>query len=218
MPPAPRPLSCAGAAATPAVLKMPAGARQTRSCVAIGVSTGGPPAVQKVLAALPADFPAFILIAQHMPATFTGPFAQRLNSASQISVKEAEDGERPKPGWAYVCPGGKHLSLTGRGTMPYISVSLEPTSAIYKPSATVLMESAGRVMGPHAVGVIMTGMGSDGCEGIESLRKQGGFVIAQNEASCVVYGMPKAVVDANFADEIVELDKLAETILEAVHR
>jgi two-component system chemotaxis response regulator CheB len=80
------------------------------------------------------------------------------------------------------------------------------------------MESAGRVMGPHAIGVIMTGMGSDGCEGIESLRKQGGFVIAQNEASCVVYGMPKAVVDANFADEIVELDKLAETILEAVHR
>lgn len=192
--------------------------RVTRDCVAIGVSTGGPPAVQKVLSALPKDFPAFILIAQHMPGTFTGPFAKRLDGVSQISVKEAEDGERPKPGWAYVAPGGKHMSLEGRNSMPYLSISTEPLEALYKPSATVLMESAGKVMGARTVGVIMTGMGSDGCEGMKSLKQKGGVVIAQNEASCVVYGMPKAVVDAGLADEIVELDKLAETISAAIYR
>ena len=190
----------------------------THECVAIGVSTGGPPAVQRVLSALPKDFPAYILIAQHMPGTFTGPFAKRLDGVSQISVKEAEDGEKPKSGWAYVSPGGKHMSLEGRNAAHYITISAEPASALYKPSATVLMESTGKLLGSRAVGVIMTGMGSDGCDGMKVLKQRGGHVIAQNEASCVVYGMPKAVVDAGLADEVVELDKLAETIVAAVYK
>jgi two-component system chemotaxis response regulator CheB len=190
----------------------------TRDCVAIGVSTGGPPAVQRVLSALPKDFPAYILIAQHMPGTFTGPFAKRLDGVSQISVKEAEDGERPHPGVAYVSPGGKHLRLDGRNTMPYLTVTTDPVSALYKPSATVLMESTGKVIGPRAVGVIMTGMGSDGCDGVKVLKQKGGYVIAQDEASCVVYGMPKAIADAGLADEIVPLDKIAETINAAIYR
>jgi len=189
-----------------------------RDCVAIGVSTGGPLAVQRVLSALPKDFPAYILIAQHMPGTFTGPFAKRLDGVCQISVKEAEDGERPKPGWAYVAPGGRHMSLEGHNASFHLSISSEPASALYKPSATVLMESVGRALGSRSAGVIMTGMGSDGCDGMKVLKQKGGHVIAQNEASCVVYGMPKAVVDAGLADEIVELDKLAGTIAAAVYK
>ena len=210
--------SLSAPSAPPVPLVSPRGGRVTHDCVAIGVSTGGPPAVQKVLSVLPQDFPAYILIAQHMPGTFTGPFAKRLDGVSQINVKEAEDGERPKPGWAYVAPGGKHLSLEGRNSMPYLVVSPEPASALYKPSATVLMESTGKLLGSRVVGVIMTCMGSDGCEGMKVLKQKGGHVIAQNEASCVVYGMPKAVVDAGLADEIVELDRLAETIHAAIYK
>jgi two-component system chemotaxis response regulator CheB len=214
-PPPPPPPSAPAGPVTPVA---PRSGTATHDCVSIGVSTGGPPAVQRVLSALPKDFPAYILIAQHMPGTFTGPFAKRLDGVCQINVKEAEDGERPKPGWAYVSPGGKHLLLEGRNTTHYLTISAEPVSALYKPSATVLMESSGRLLGSRVVGVIMTGMGSDGCDGVKVLKQKGGYVIAQNEASCVVYGMPKAVVDAGLADEIVELDKLAETIVASVYK
>lgn len=194
------------------------GGRATRDIVAIGVSTGGPPAVQKVLSALPANFPACILIAQHMPASFTGAFAKRLDAVSQISVKEAETGDKVAPGLAYVAPGGQHVRLDLRGSLPSIIVTKTPEEALYKPSANVLMETVGASMGRRAVGVIMTGMGSDGTEGMRVLKQRGGYVIAQNEASCVVYGMPKSVVDAGLADEVVELDGLAESITSALYR
>lgn len=212
-----RPAPAAATPPRPRVAPRPAG-RPAREFVAIGVSTGGPPAVQKVLSALPADFPACIFIAQHMPATFTGPFARRLDAVSKIGVKEAETGDRIKNGMAYVCPGGKHLRVDLRGAVPQLKVTTEPTSALYKPSANVLMESVGMSVGPRSVGVIMTGMGSDGVEGMKVLKAKGGHVIAQNEASCVVYGMPKAVVDADLADDIVELDALAETITAALYK
>lgn len=189
-----------------------------RDIIAIGVSTGGPPAVQKVLSALPEKFPSCILIAQHMPAAFTKPFAQRLDSVCKISVKEAENGDPVKNGLAYVCPGGKHLRLDMKGALPQISVVTEPESALYKPSANVLMESVGNSMGSRAVGVIMTGMGSDGFEGMKVLKAKGGFIVAQNEASCVVYGMPKAVIDAGLADEVVDLDDIAESIAAALYK
>ena len=208
----------AAASAPSGPVTLPRGVRLIRDCVSIGVSTGGPPAVQKVLSALPEDFPAFILIAQHMPGTFTGPFAKRLDGVSKINVKEAEDGERPKPGWAYVAPGGLHMSVEGRSSMPYLTISTEPASALYKPSANVLMESSGRMFGSRVLGVMMTGMGSDGCEGAKVLKEKGGHLIAQNEASCVVYGMPKAVVDAGLADDVVELDRLAEAIVAALYK
>jgi two-component system chemotaxis response regulator CheB len=189
-----------------------------RECIAIGVSTGGPPAVQKVLTALPEKFPGYILIAQHMPASFTGPFASRLDSLCNIRVKEAESGEQPVAGTAYVCPGGKHLRLEMRGPLPCISVTAEPLEALYKPSANVLMETVSRVHGARALGVMMTGMGNDGVEGTKILKQNGGYMLAQNEASCVVYGMPKAVVDARLADEVVELDKLADAMFDAMFR
>lgn len=192
--------------------------RQTRDYVAIGVSTGGPPAVQKVLSALPADFPACIFIAQHMPASFTGPFAKRLDSVSKIHVKEAESGDRIQNGVAFVAPGGKHLRVDLRGATPVLSVVADPVDALYKPSATVLMESIGQAVGSRTLGVMMTGMGSDGMEGMKVLKSKGGYALAQNEASCVVYGMPKAVVDAGLANEVVDVDRLAEAIMAALYK
>ena len=192
--------------------------RPKRDIVAIGVSTGGPPAVQKVLSALPADFPACILIAQHMPATFTDAFARRLDNVCKIHVSEARGGDKIGPGLAYVCPGGRHLRLDMHGPLPFIDVVSEPADALYKPSVNVLMESAGNSMGRRVVGVTMTGMGSDGVEGSRILKEKGGYLIAQNEASCVVYGMPKAVVDAGLADEVVGVDSLAASIQDALYR
>jgi two-component system chemotaxis response regulator CheB len=184
--------------------------------VAIGVSTGGPPAVQRILAALPAAFPVPLLIAQHMPAAFTGPFAARLDSQSQISVKEADPLERVKAGTAYVCPGGRHLRLENRKGTLMAAVTEEPKDALYKPSANVLMETVGLALGPRALCVMLTGMGSDGLEGTKILKSKGGYAIAQSEATCVVYGMPKALVDFNLADEIVDLDDMAAAIVAAV--
>ncbi|KAF4530375.1 hypothetical protein B566_EDAN018519 [Ephemera danica] len=181
--------------------------------VLIGVSTGGPPAVQKILSALPADFPVPILIAQHMPAAFTGPFAKRLDIQSQITVKEAEGVERLASATAYICPGGKHLRLENRfGTLTGV-VTAEPLQALYKPSANVLMETGGLALGRRVLCVMLTGMGSDGLEGTKVLKEKGGYAIAQSESSCVVYGMPKAIVDAGLADEVVDIDHMAETIL-----
>ncbi len=190
--------------------------RGVRDMIAIGVSTGGPPAVQKILSALPANFPAAILIAQHMPAAFTGPFAKRLDNTCAISVSEAVDGERPKAGHAYIAPGGKHMRLRMKGPLPTLEISEEPSSALYKPSATELMHSVAKCMPRRAIGLILTGMGSDGLEGIRALKEKGGYIMAQNEASCVVYGMPKAIVDANLSDQTLELDAVAGALITAV--
>lgn len=193
-------------------------ARPVRDIVAIGVSTGGPPAVQKVLSRLPENFPASILIAQHMPAAFTGPFAKRLDGVCAIKVKEAENGERLTPGTAYIAPGGKHLRLEQRGTMIEVVVTGDPAEALYKPSANVLMESVGKKFGRRALGVILTGMGSDGMEGMKVLKQAGGRAIAQSDATCVVYGMPKAIVDAGLSDEIVDIDDVAEAIINNLYK
>ena len=187
-----------------------------RDLVVIGVSTGGPPVVQKILSALPADLPACILIAQHMPAAFTNPFAKRRDSVCQIGVTEAQDGDKFKTGHAYVCPGGKHLGIRMRGPLPAIFLAEEPRDALYKPSANVLFETAGKAMGRRTLGVILTGMGSDGCEGSKVLKEKGGCLIAQNEASCVVYGMPKAIVDNKLANLILDVDDIANAIITTV--
>jgi two-component system chemotaxis response regulator CheB len=173
--------------------------------------------VQKILSALPQNFPASILIAQHMPATFTGPFAKRLDAQCAVSVKEAEHGERIQPGWVYIAPGGKHMLLERHGATPELTITPEPTSELYKPSATILMNSVAHVNPGRTLGVILTGMGSDGCIGIKTLKGNGGYILAQSEASCVVYGMPKAVVDAGLADQIIDIENMATAISSAVH-
>lgn len=205
----------ASVSATPAAaLTIPAG-RPKRDIVAIGVSTGGPPAVQKILSALPSDFPAAILIAQHMPAAFTGPFAARLNNTSALTVKEAQNGEKIRIGTVYISPGGQHITVKPNLD---IVISPEPTSELYKPSATLLMDSVGRVFGRKALGVMLTGMGSDGMEGAKIFKQQGGRLIAQSEQTCVVYGMPKAVVDAGLTDEIVDLENIPQAMIDGLFK
>ena len=201
--------------ARPAV--RPSGA-PIRDLVAIGVSTGGPPAVQKVLSVLPQDFPAGILIAQHMPAAFTGPFAKRLDGVCQITVKEAEDGERLQTGVAYVAPGGKHLRIDQKISRIDVRVVEEPREALYKPSASVLFDAVALGVGRRALGVVLTGMGSDGLEGMRVLKAKGGRALAQSDSTCVVYGMPKAIVDAGLADEIVDIDDMGEAILHNLYK
>ena len=212
----PRPVAPSPASFSPASAHKPVSPSSTRDIVAIGVSTGGPPAVQKVLSALPGNFPASILIAQHMPAAFTGPFAKRLDAQCAISVKEAESGDKLQHSCAYVAPGGRHMLLERRGAAPGLTITSEPASELYKPSATVLMGSVAKINPRRTVGVILTGMGSDGCVGIKALKDNGGYILAQSEASCVVYGMPKAVVDAGLADQIVDIEDMAAAIAAAV--
>lgn len=192
--------------------------KQIRDVVAIGVSTGGPPAVQKVLAGLPENFPAAVLIAQHMPAAFTGPFAKRLDGLSRLSVKQAEHGERVLPGTVYVAQGGRHLAIDQKVSHIEIVITDQPAEALYKPSADVLASSVARGVGKRALGVILTGMGSDGKLGIQELKSKGGRVLAQSDATCVVYGMPKAVVDAGLADQIVDIDDMSQAIINSLYQ
>ncbi len=214
--PAKSSLATAGAGAMAARSGTFTPCKGARDLIAIGVSTGGPPAVQKLLSALPENFPAAILIAQHMPAAFTGPFAKRLDSTSKITVTEAVSGERPKSGHAYICPGGRHMRLRMKGPLPEILITDEPREALYKPAATELMHSVAECMPRRAIGLILTGMGSDGLEGIRALKQKGGYIMAQNEASCVVYGMPKAIVDANLSDHTLDIDNIADALIKAV--
>lgn len=195
------------------VREIPPSGKIQRDIVAIGVSTGGPPAVQKILSHLPAEFPASILIAQHMPGAFTGPFAKRLNESTPLNVREAENGDVIRPGWAYIAPGGLHLLISQKVSRIEAVVSMEPCDALYKPSANVLFSSVARGVGARALGVVLTGMGNDGLLGIRELKNMGGRVLAQSEETCVVYGMPKAIVDEGLADQVVELEKMAETIV-----
>lgn len=185
--------------------------------VAIGTSTGGPKALQEIIPKLPKDFPTPIVIAQHMPPNFTGPFAERLNQLSQITVKEAEEGESLRQGVAYVAPGRGHMRVKRvRGIETVLTVSENKDEFIYRPSVDTLMFSVAEFFPGRALGVILTGMGNDGLKGLTELKKTGGRIFAQNEETCVVYGMPKAVVDAGIADKVLSIEDMAGEIINAV--
>ncbi len=185
--------------------------------VAIGTSTGGPKALQEIIPKLPKDFPAPIVIAQHMPPNFTGPFAERLNQLSQITVKEAEEGESLKNGVAYIAPGRGHMRVKRpRGIETVITISENKDEFIYRPSVDALMFSVAEFFPGRSLGVILTGMGHDGLEGLTQLKRTGGRVFAQNEDTCVVYGMPKAVVDGGIADKILSIEEIAGEIINSV--
>jgi len=183
------------------------------SIIGIGISTGGPSALAKMLPRISADIPASIVIAQHMPSTFTKPLAERLDKISQLRVKEAENGEQLLPGHAYICPGGKHIMIEKKDTVTLYDRELF-VNHHYCPSASLLMSSISRVYADNAMCVIMTGMGSDGLEGITEAKKKRSYVIAQSESSSVIFGMPKAVISNNLQDEIVHLDNIADRINE----
>jgi len=189
-----------------------------KKLVTIGTSTGGPQALQTVITRLPGNLPAPVVVVQHMPAGFTKSLADRLNSISEISVKEASNDEIIKPGQVYIAPGDFHLRIApAGGGERKIVLSQEPRVGNLRPTVNYMFDSAAQ-FGTDLVSVIMTGMGSDGCEGMKKIKATGGYSIAQDENSCVVYGMPKAVVDAGLADEILPLNKIAEAIVEAVRR
>ena len=188
-----------------------------KKVVVIGTSTGGPQALQTVITRLPRNLPCGVVVVQHMPAGFTKSLAERLDSISEIAVKEAEHDEIIKPGQVYIAPGDYHLRIAPAGGERKIVLSQEPRVGNLRPTVNYMFDSASQ-FGRDLVSVIMTGMGSDGCEGMKKVKATGGYSIAQDENSCVVYGMPKAVVDAGLADEIRPLDKIAEAIVEAVRR
>lgn len=181
-------------------------------CVAIGVSTGGPPVIQSILNSLPGDFPASILIAQHMPKEFTKIFAERINKSSAINVKEAETGDVIQKGNAYIAQGGKHLIVKRQGVNIIGELTQHPVKSLYHPSVDVLFSSTTEAYGSSVLGVILTGMGKDGVKGLKLLKNRGGLVIAQNEESCVVYGMPKAAVDAGVVDHVQSVDGISASI------
>lgn len=184
----------------------------TEKLIIIGASTGGTEAIREVLQPLPPDSPA-VLIAQHMPAGFTKSFAQRLDSLSRIHVKEAEHGERVLPGYAYIAPGGFHLSL-GRSGANYVAhLDQEPPVNRHRPSIDVLFDSAAKHAGKNAIGIILTGMGKDGAEGLLRMRKAGAHTLAQDEASCVVFGMPREAIAIGAADEVAPLGEMCRRVL-----
>lgn len=182
--------------------------------VALGTSTGGPRALQYVLPNLPININAAIVVVQHMPPGFTKSLSERLDQLSEITVKEAEDKDVIENGKAYIAPGDKHLEVVDINGKLTIRLSDDPPRGGHKPAVNVMMESISNIKNRNLIGVIMTGMGSDGTEGMIAIKnKQKMHIIAQNEATCVVYGMPKSVVDKGIADEVVPLEKIADSII-----
>ncbi|KKD01144.1 protein-glutamate methylesterase/protein-glutamine glutaminase [Photobacterium halotolerans] len=181
--------------------------------MAIGTSTGGPVALQKILTQLPGSFPYPIVLVQHMPATFTAAFAARLNNLCKIGVKEAEDGDILRPGTAYLAPGGKQMMLEGRPGNVRLRIIDGGDRMNYKPCVDVTFGSAAKVYHDKVLSMILTGMGADGRDGARMLKSAGATVWAQDEESCVVYGMPQAVAKAGISTEDLPLDRIAERIL-----
>lgn len=185
--------------------------------VAIGTSTGGPVALQRIITALPADFPLPIVLIQHMPAAFTGAFAQRLNSLAKIEVCEAKDNDVLRPGVAYLAPGGKQMLIEGSERDARLRVKEDDSPRItFKPSVDITFATAAKVYADKVLAVVLTGMGADGREGARLLKQTGSRIWAQDEASCVVYGMPQAIAAAGLMDVEVSLNDVASRLITEV--
>jgi two-component system chemotaxis response regulator CheB len=189
-----------------------AGAGSTERVVAVGTSTGGTQALELVLSALPEAAPALVIV-QHMPEKFTSAFAERLDSVCRITVLEAKHGMVMRRGQALIAPGGRHLLLRRSGTQYVVDVVDGPLVSRHRPSVDVLFRSVAKCAGPNAMGVIMTGMGDDGAAGLLEMRRAGAATVAQDEASCVVYGMPKEALRRGGVERSVALDAIAREIL-----
>ncbi len=197
-------------------IPMPIQQRGDLRAVVLAVSTGGPFALLKILPKLPKNFPLGIAIVQHMPPKFTQSLAERLDSLSEVHVKEAEEGEPLEPGKVIIAPGGQHLTFVRHGYGVAAHISLEPLNTLYRPCADIMMTSAVETVRGPLLGIVMTGMGKDGLEGARAIKKTGGVVVAQDEESCVVYGMPKAVVDDGLADFNPTLEDIPPTLMKIV--
>ena len=184
--------------------------------VVIGASTGGPAALQEVIPRLPAGFPGAVLVVQHIPKGFSRSLAERLAGRSPLPVREAHDGEAVAPGTVLVAPAGIHTKVRRRGGVVRVALDEEPRSSLHRPSVDVLMASVAKAYGPKALGVVLTGMGSDGTAGLGAIKEAGGRTLAESEESCVIYGMPKAAVDAGVVGRQVPLARMADEIISAV--
>lgn len=192
-------------------------ATQKIGMVAIGASTGGPRAIQEILSRLPKELTTPFVVSVHMPKAFTGAFAERINSLCVLNVKEAEDGEGLKQGSVLVSPGGVQTRIRKRGiTDFYVELRDDPFNAIYKPCIDITITSVADAFPGRSMGVILTGMGHDGLEGMRQIKAKGGKTIAQNEETCTVYGMPKAVVDAGLADKVAPIEAIAGEIVNMI--
>jgi two-component system chemotaxis response regulator CheB len=184
--------------------------------VAIGTSTGGPSALQAIIPRLPDGFGSAILVVQHMPVGFTKSLADRLDSRSVLPVREAQNDEPVLPGHVLIAPAGKHLKVRRKAGLLRVWLDEEPRSTLHRPSIDVMMESVAKVCGKRCLGVILTGMGADGVEGLRSIRQGGGRTFAESAETCVIYGMPKAAAEAGVVDKAVPLTQMADEIVAAV--
>ncbi len=185
----------------------------TNKIFAIGASTGGVQALTRVLSALPSNAPG-TLVVQHMPAHFTSSFAERLNNDCAVNIKEAQNGDHVIPGQVLIAPGGFHMLLQRSGANYYTTIKDGPTVCRQKPSVEVMFNSVAKYAGANAVGAILTGMGSDGAAGLLNMRENGAHTIAQDEDSCVVFGMPKEAIEKKAAEKVVSLSKIAKTMID----
>jgi two-component system chemotaxis response regulator CheB len=185
--------------------------------VVIGISTGGPQALKMLIPKLPAAFSVPIAIVLHMPVGYTELYARKLNEQSALTVLEAQGGEVVTPGRVYIAPAGRHLTLRRNGAKQVVTyLDVRPLDTPYRPSVDSLFQSAADVYGSRVLGIVMTGMGSDGREGSAWIKAKGGTVLTEAEASCVVYGMPRSIVEAGLSDAEVRLDRMADAMLERV--
>ena len=186
--------------------------RSAASLLALGASTGGVQALGTILPLFPADSPGIVIV-QHMPEKFTASFAERLNSVCEIEVREARNNDRILPGLALIAPGGKHLMVTRSGAYYHAQVIDGPLVNRHRPSVDVLFRSVAKFAGRNATGIIMTGMGDDGARGLKEMLEAGAATVAQDEASCVVFGMPKEAIKLNAAQRIMALEDIHQAIL-----
>jgi len=205
-----KPCILSGALTKPA--KAPAASGAPTKVVGIGVSTGGPQALEFLLSQLPGDFPGAIVVVQHMPDGFTDMFARRLDEVCPLRVKEAQSGDALLPGRVLICPGSRHMKVKRLPLGDIVVLNDEPRVNGHRPSADVLLRSVAEEFKGQAVGILMTGMGDDGAEGLGAVKKEGGMTIAQSEDSCVVYGMPKAAIERGYAIRVVALDVMGSTL------
>jgi two-component system chemotaxis response regulator CheB len=196
---------------------VPRGVKTTERLICVGASTGGTEAIREFLAGMPADCPGIVVV-QHMPENFTKMFAERLNGLCQITVKEAEHNDPILPGHAYIAPGGKHLWVKRDEGQLLAKLSTEPPMNLHRPSVDFLFMSAAKFVGADAIGVIMTGMGRDGAKGMLEMKAKGGWNIAQDEATSVIFGMPREAIEADAVHEVAPLGKLREKALAASHK
>jgi two-component system chemotaxis response regulator CheB len=193
----------------------PANLKNNFDIIVLGISTGGPQALRLLIPQLPADFPIPLIIVLHMPVGYTKMYAEKLNEVSRLEVREAQEGDKPKGGSVLLAPAGKHLSFKRvKGGQAAVHLSLRPLEMQHRPAVDVLFQSAAETFGDRTLGIVMTGMGSDGKNGAAWIKSQGGTVFTESEETCVVFGMPGAIVEAGLSDRIIRLDQMAQAILE----